>query len=59
MAEYQATYPLMQAALAKSEINYVDLSHIYDDCFNCYYDHVHVGPVAHQKLVDELIKIIP
>lgn len=58
-AEYQVVYPLMQAALARSDVNYVDLSHIYDDCANCYYDHVHAGPAAHQRLVDSLIPIVP
>jgi hypothetical protein len=59
LEEFSATYPLIRAALAKSDVNYVDLSNIYDNCPVCYYDHSHVGPEAHQRLVDNLIRIVP
>lgn len=59
LLEYQTVYPLMQEALANSDVNYVDLSDIYDDCHDCYYDQVHVGPNGHQRLVDALIPIVP
>ena len=57
--EYQAVHPLVLEELAKSDLPYIDLSHIYDDCQNCYYDHVHAGPFGHQRLVDALIDVVP
>lgn len=59
LEEYSATYPIIRAALARSDLNYFDVSDIFDNCPACYYDHVHVGPEAHQRLVDTLIKIVP
>ncbi|WP_375175171.1 SGNH/GDSL hydrolase family protein [Pseudooceanicola sp.] len=59
LSEYRTVYPLIQIALTASDLPYIDLSHVFDNCPECYYDHVHVGPAAHEKLVDDLARVVP
>ena len=56
--QYKAVYPLIRQFAAASNINFIDLSSLYDNCDNCYIDFCHVGPQAHQLLVDSLAKNI-
>ena len=54
--EYKTVYPLIQKLAYRSNINFVDLSSIYNGCGNCYIDFCHVGPQGHNILVDALSK---
>lgn len=57
--QYNVVYPMILKAVAKSNIQFRDLTKVYDKCNNCYIDFCHVGPQGHQiltaKLVSELI----
>ena len=54
--EYNAVYPLIQRLAADSNIDFIDLSSIYNNCKNCYIDFCHVGPQGHYILVNDLTK---
>ncbi len=54
--EYKAVYPLVKEIAKEKNIRFIDLTHIYDDCNNCYIDFCHVGPQAHEILVAHLIQ---
>ena len=56
--QYQAVYPLIRQLAADADIDFVDLTTAYDSCNNCYIDFCHVGPQAHQILVDNLVNSI-
>lgn len=56
--QYQAVYPLIRQFAADANIDFVDLTTAYDGCNNCYIDFCHVGPQAHQILVDNLVNSI-
>lgn len=56
--QYQAVYPLIRHFAAEANIDFVDLTAAYDSCNNCYIDFCHVGPQAHQILVDNLVNSI-
>ena len=55
-AQYKAVYPLIRKIAETRNIRFIDLTHVYDGCDNCYIDFCHVGPQAHRILVRELIK---
>ena len=56
--QYQTVYPLIRQFAADANIDFVDLTTAYDGCNNCYIDFCHVGPQAHQILVDNLVNSI-
>ena len=56
--QYKTVYPLIRQFAAAANIDFVDLSSAYDNCNNCYIDFCHVGPQAHQILVDYLVNSI-
>ena len=56
--QYQTVYPLIRQFAADANIDFVDLTTAYDSCNNCYIDFCHVGPQAHQILVDNLVNSI-
>lgn len=53
--QYQTVYPLIRQFAADANIDFVDLTTAFDSCNNCYIDFCHVGPQAHQILVDKLV----
>ena len=53
--QYETVYPLIRQLAAAANIDFTDLSSVYDKCDNCYIDFCHVGPQAHQLLVDSLV----
>ena len=53
--QYEAVYPLIRQYAVEKNFNFIDLSSAYDNCDNCYIDFCHVGPQAHQILVDKLV----
>ena len=54
--QYEVVYPLIKQLAKTRNINFLDLTSIYDNCDNCYIDHSHVGPKAHQLLVEDLAR---
>ena len=56
--QYETVYPLIRQFAAAANIDFVNLSSAYDNCDNCYIDFCHVGPQAHQILVDILVNRI-
>ena len=56
--QYQTVYPLVRKFAVDANIDFVDLTTAYDSCNNCYIDFCHVGPQAHQTLVDNLVNRI-
>lgn len=56
--QYKTVYPLIRQFVADANIDFVNLTTAYDSCNNCYIDFCHVGPQAHQILVDKLINSI-
>lgn len=56
--QYQTVYPLIRQFAVGANIDFVDLTTAYDSCNNCYIDFCHVGPQAHQTLVDNLVNRI-
>ena len=56
--QYETVYPLIRQFAADASIDFIDLSSVYDNCSDCYIDFCHVGPQAHQLLVDSLAKAI-
>ena len=53
--QYKAVYPLIRQYAKAKNFEFVDLSLVYDKCDNCYIDFAHVGPQAHQILVESLV----
>ena len=53
--QYEEVYTLIRRFAAAKSIDVIDLSSAYDNCDNCYIDFCHVGPQAHQILVDSLV----
>lgn len=56
--QFKTVYPLIKEAAASRNINFIDLTDIYNDCNNCYIDFSHVGPQGHQILVSKLITFL-
>lgn len=56
--QYETVYPLIVNAANASDIPFINLTDIYDRCTNCYIDFCHVGPQAHQMLVERMTKEI-
>jgi hypothetical protein len=54
--QFKTVYPLIRQFAKAKNINFVDLSFVYDKCDNCYIDLCHVGPQAHQILVESLVQ---
>ena len=54
--QYEAVYPLIRQFATAGNIDFIDLSAVYDKCDNCYIDFCHVGPKGHQVLVDSLVR---
>lgn len=53
--QYKAVYPLIRQFAKAKNIDFVDLSLVYDKCANCYIDFCHVSPQAHKILVEKLV----
>lgn len=53
--QYKAVYPLIRQFAKAKNIDFVDLSLVYDKCDNCYIDFCHVGPQGHKILVENLV----
>ena len=47
-------YPLIIELATASNLNFLDLTGVYDGCGECYIDFSHVGPQGHQILVSSL-----
>lgn len=56
--QYETVYPLIRQIAASANIHFIDLTSVYDNCEDCYIDFCHVGPQAHQLLVERLLKSI-
>ncbi len=54
--QYEIVYPLIVDAAKASDIPFIDLTDVYDGCADCYIDFCHVGPQAHQLLVERMIR---
>ena len=52
--QYAAVYPLIREIAGSSKLEFIDLSHAYDGCEDCYIDYCHTGPQANALLVDHL-----
>lgn len=52
--EYAAVYPLIREIAEDRDIDFIDLSATYDGCTDCYIDFCHVGPQAHERLVQAM-----
>ena len=52
--QYEAVYPLIIEEAKKHDIDFLDLTSVYDGCDNCYIDFCHVGPQAHHRLANAL-----
>ena len=57
--QFQAVYPLVIKFAEKSNINFIDLTHVYDSCVDCYIDYCHASPQGHKKLVQQLSEKFP
>ena len=53
--QYKTVYPLIKQLAERRNINFLDLSNVYNNCNKCYIDFCHVGPQAHQILVKSLL----
>lgn len=56
--QYEAVYPLIIEIAKKNDIRFADLTNIYDGCEVCYIDFGHVGPQAHQILINSLVAVL-
>lgn len=56
--QYEIVYPLIVDAAKASDIPFIDLTDAYDGCADCYIDFCHVGPQAHQLLVERMTREI-
>lgn len=56
--QYTAVYPLIKKYAKQSNLNFSDLTHIFDGCDNCYIDLCHVGPQGQQILVNEISNLL-
>ena len=54
-AQYNAVYPLIIEVVKNRNLDFLDLTNVYDGCSNCYIDFCHVGPQAHQILTTRLM----
>lgn len=52
--QFEAVYPLILEYAKTADINFFDMTDAYDGCGNCYVDFSHVGPQAHEKLVEQM-----
>ena len=52
--QYETVYPLIVSAANASNIPFINLTDVYDGCTDCYIDFCHVGPQAHQLLVERM-----
>ena len=53
-AQFKTVYPLIIELATASNLNFLDLTGVYDGCGECYIDFSHVGPQGHQILVSSL-----
>ena len=53
--QYKAVYPLIRHFAKAKNIDFVDLSLVYDKCDNCYIDYCHASPQGHKILVENLV----
>ena len=54
--QFKVVYPLIKKFAEVRNLNFVDLSEVYNNCSNCYIDFNHVGPRGHEILVDSLVQ---
>ena len=54
--EFQIVYPLIKKLAKNKNINFLDLTNIFNNCDECYIDYSHVGPQGHKILVNFLSK---
>jgi lysophospholipase L1-like esterase len=57
--QFATIYPLLQIEMQKRQnLSAVDLTHIFDGCFECYIDFAHFGPAGSELMAKEIIKSI-
>lgn len=56
-SQYNAVYPLIVEIVNKRNIQFLNLTSVYDQCTNCYIDFCHTGPQGHQLLSNKLVSI--
>lgn len=56
--QYQAVYPLIIEVAKKRNINFINLTNVYDGCSDCYIDFMHVGPQGHKILVERFALLL-
>ena len=56
--QFETLYPLLKKYLKQSDLNYVNLTGVYDGCQYCYIDWVHVSPNAHKILVNAIVEAV-
>jgi len=56
--QYETVYPLILKYASEAEVNFLDMTKVYDGCSNCYIDFCHVGPQGHELLVNALQSIL-
>ncbi len=58
LKQYKVVYPLIKQYAKKSNLNFFDLTDIFNGCDNCYIDLCHVGPQGQQILVNEMSNLL-
>ena len=56
--QFETVYPLILKYASDTEVNFLDMTKIYDGCSNCYIDFCHVGPQGNELLVNALHSIL-
>lgn len=56
--QYQAVYPLIIEVAKKRNINFINLTNLFDGCSDCYIDFMHVGPQGHKILVERFALLL-
>ena len=52
--QYKAVYPFIRQIAIDSDIEFIDMSHIYDDCNYCYIDFCHPSPDGNLLIAEKL-----
>jgi hypothetical protein len=56
--QYEVVYPLIRQAAAEADLNFYDLSKVYDRDEYIYIDWVHVSPNGNEYMVEALATIL-
>lgn len=57
-AQFRAVYPLLIEIANSRNINFIDLTSVYDGCSDCYIDFCHVGPQANEILNNKIVSLL-